>query len=51
MTLYRDLCVFDALRMNMHACHDETHTISYLQPTADGEILRLSYKEWYNSDN
>ncbi len=29
---------FDALRMNMHACYDDTHTISYLQPTADGEI-------------
>jgi hypothetical protein len=22
----------------MHACYGETHTISYLQPTADGEI-------------
>ena len=22
----------------MHACYDETHIISYLQPTADGEI-------------
>jgi hypothetical protein len=27
-----------ALRMNMHACYDETYKISYLQPTADGEI-------------
>jgi hypothetical protein len=32
------------MKMNMHACHNEIYIISYLQPTADGEILCLFWR-------